>query len=120
MNREQKRAFVKNAHRKGMSKKQAENFLRIADSTDTSHTPSQIVKTGDKVMLNVEALKSKKNYDIMNPEYRKFVEASEGIEFTAVQEGNKLIHLEEEPKWLFWCGDMTVVSSADTDNQSRE
>lgn len=116
MNREQKRAFVKNAHKKGMPKKQAENLLKIADTTGNTYTPSQPVNTGDKVTLKVDVLKSKKNYDIMNPAYKELVEKSEGIVYTAVQEGTKLIHLKEEPKWLFWCGDLNVVEAATEDS----
>ena len=115
MNREQKRAFVKNAHKKGMSKKQAENLLKITDTAGNTYTPPQPVNTGDKVTLKVDVLTSKKNYDIMNPAYKEFVEKSEGIVFTAVQEGTKLIHLEEEPRWLFWCGDLNVVEAAAKD-----
>lgn len=117
MNREQKRAFVKNAHKKGMSKKQAENLLKITDTAGNTYTLPQPVNTGDKVTLKVDVLTSKKNYDIMNPAYKEFVEKSEGIVFTAVQEGTKLVHLEEEPRWLFWCGDLNVVEAVAKDPQ---
>lgn len=120
MNREQKREFVKKAHKKGMSKNQAEKFIKIADTAGNTYTPEQKVCTGDKVTLNVEALKSKKNYGIMNPSYKEFVEQSEGVVYTAVQEGNKLIHLEECPKWLFWCGDLNVIEHAKRDSSEAD
>ena len=63
MNREQKRTFVKNAHKKGMSKKQAENLLKITDTAGNTYTPPQPVNTGDKVTLKVDVLMSKKNQD---------------------------------------------------------
>ena len=53
----------------------------------------------------------------MNPAYKEFIEKSEGIVFTAVQEGTKLVHLEEEPRWLFWCGDLNVVEAVAKDPQ---
>lgn len=115
MNREQKRAFVENAQKKEIPKKQAENLLKIADATGNTYTPLQAVNTGDRVTLKVDALKSKKNYDIMNPAYKDFVEKSEGVVYTAVRGGTELIHLEEAPKWLFWCGDLDVIEAAAED-----
>lgn len=112
MNREQRRNFVKKAHKRGMSKSQAEKLLKIADTEGNTYTASQEVNTGDKVKLKVDVLKSKKNYDIMNPMYKEFVEKSEGVVYTAVRESKVLLHLEEEPRWLFWCGDLEVAEAA--------
>ena len=109
MNREQKRNFVKNAKKNGMSRSNAEKFAEIMDTKGNRYTPAQEIHTGDKVMLKVAELKAKKNFVIMNPAYRTFVENSEGVVYTAVCERAELIHLEEQPRWLFWCGDMDVV-----------
>ncbi len=112
MNRQQRRKFVKNARKDGLSKESAEKFLKIAETKREDITPAQEINTGDKVMLDTAALKAKKNFSIMNPAYREFVEQSEGAVYTAICERPELIHLAEEPRWLFWCGDLTVVEPA--------
>lgn len=109
MNREQRRNFVKKAKKNGMLRADAEKFLKIADTNGNHYTPAKEIHTGDKVVLRVAELKAKKNYGIMNPEYRAFIEQSEGVVYTAVRERAELIHMEEQPRWLFWCGDMDVV-----------
>lgn len=112
MNREQRRNFVRKAKKNGMSRVDAEKFLKIADTNGNHYTPAKEIHTGDKVVLRVAELKAKKNYGIMNPEYRAFIEESEGVIYTAVRERAELIHMEEQPRWLFWCGDMDVVEPA--------
>lgn len=109
MNREQRRNFVKKAKKNGMLRADAEKFLKIADTNGNHYTPAKEIHTGDKVVLRVAELKAKKNYGIMNPEYRAFIEQSEGVVYTAVRERAELIHMKEQPRWLFWCGDMDVV-----------
>ncbi len=120
MNREQRRRFVKNAGKQGMSKENAQKFLSIADNLNESHTPRQEIHTGDIVILKTEELKARKNYGIMNPKYREFIERSDGVRYTAVLEREELIHLEEEPKWLFWCGDMDVVVPAPQEEEGED
>lgn len=120
MNREQRRAFVKKAQKRGMTKKDASNLLRIADTSGNVHNPPQEINTGDKVTLKVPDIMAKKNYGIMNPAYREFVEQSESVVYTAVREGTKLIHLKEAPRWLFWCGDLSVVEAESGNSPSQE
>lgn len=118
MNREQKRNFVKKARKHGMSKENAEKFVKIADQNGNHYTPMQEIHTGDKVVLRVDELKAKKNYSLMNPEYRTFVENSDGVIYTAVCERAELIHMEEQPRWLFWCGDMDIVEHVESEEES--
>lgn len=114
MNREERRNFTKRMRKNGMPKGNAEKFVKIVDAVDR-YTPRKEIHTGDRVTLNVSALKGKKNYGIMNPEYRNFVEKSDGVVYTAVCEREELIHMEEQPRWLFWCGDMDVVEPANNE-----
>lgn len=112
MNRSQKRAFVKNARKNGMEKHKAEAFVEIMNGTG-EHTEPQEIEEGEKVWLNIEAIKARKNYAHMSPMYKEFIEKSEGVVFTAhIEQGKKtLISLIEEPKWLFWSGDLVRVNS---------
>ena len=45
--------------------------------------------------------------------YKEFVDASEGVVFTAHVERENMISLVEEPKWLFWSGDLEKVPQDD-------
>ena len=105
MNREQRRALSKKARRAGMSKTKADAFAKIVSGTG-EHTPRQEINEGDKIRLNIEAIKARKNYEIMSKAYKEFVENTSDTVFTAHVEKETLISLVEEPKWLFWCGDL--------------
>lgn len=104
MNREQKRALVKKAKKDGMSKDKAKTFAEIMDTG--SHTKPIEIHNGDMVRINIDAVKARKNYEIMNPKYKEFIDASQGKVFTAHVERDVLVSLEEAPEWLFWCGDL--------------
>lgn len=110
MNRQQRRALARKARKAGMSKDKAEAFARIASGTG-EHTHRQEILDGDKVRLNVEAIMSRKNYDVMSDKYKEFVENANESVFTAHVEQEVLVSLVEEPKWLFWCGDLIRVKS---------
>ena len=45
--------------------------------------------------------------------YKEFVDASEDVVFTAHVERENMISLVEEPKWLFWSGDLEKVPQDD-------
>lgn len=109
MNREQRRALIKKAVKKGVPSERAKKIIEIAEHGAGEHTDVQEIKTGDKVKLNVDAVKARKHYDAMLQTYRDFVEANADTVFTAVVENSRLVHMEEEPKWLFWCGDLILV-----------
>ena len=109
MNREQRRDLIKKAAKKGVPKERAKKIIEIAEHGAGEHTDVQEIKTGDKVKLNVDAVKARKNYGAMLQGYKDFVEKNTDTVFTAVVENNRLVHMEEEPKWLFWCGDLVLV-----------
>lgn len=72
---------------------------------------------GDKVRLNVKQITERSDYAKTQAEYRDFVESSEGRIFTARLYRKRpdgfsaVIELAEEPKWMFWHGDLIRVQS---------
>lgn len=108
MNREQRRKMVKIATKNGVNKEHAKAYAAISKGTGT-HTEAKSFDEDDKLMLNIDAIKSRKNYAVMNPKYKDFVDSSEGKIFTAHKENNNLISLKEDPRWLFWSGDLIKV-----------
>ena len=76
------------------------------------------VQDGDKVRINVPGLRQSKMWSHLQAEYREFVEKSADSVFTARvyqrrdgQNSKTLVWFEEEPKWLFWMGDLIVVEN---------
>lgn len=74
------------------------------------------VNTGDKVMLDVDRIIRRREWDVLQEAYRQFVMENAGRIFTARvytrgRDGrySPLIELSEEPMWLFWEGDLIVV-----------
>ena len=106
MNREQRRDFVKKAKSKGVSKKAAEAYAAILDKGVGKVTPAQPIEEDEQIMLNIESIKARQNYERMSELYKQCVEESSGKVFTAHVERPNLISLKEEPKWLFWSGDL--------------
>ena len=111
MNREQKRDFIRKASKNGMGKKAAKVF---ADSIGSVHSEPQDIQDGDKVIINVDLVKGRKNYESMSTKYKDFVESVGDTVFTARQERKNLISLEESPQWLFWSGDLIIVNEEDS------
>jgi hypothetical protein len=72
-------------------------------------------RPGDKVMLNMDAITSRKGYDQKLPAYKAFCESNTGQVFTVEYvEGMHpsvvcLAEDESTPKWLFWVGDLKAV-----------
>lgn len=110
MNRAGKRAFIKKANKVGVSKADAEKLVFIANEGSGTPSPPQEITEGDKVMLNTELIKARKNYSRMAEHYREFVEGNEGTVFTAHVERENMVSMAEEPRWLFWSGDLIKVS----------
>lgn len=109
MNRQQKRAFVKKAQSKGISKDAAKAYLAIREAgLDKLSLPKQF-QEGDKVKLDVEKIKRHKDYERLNPRYKEFVESNADTVFTAHLERETLISLKEQPEWLFWSGSLIKV-----------
>lgn len=118
MNRKQRRAFVKRAKKKGVSEREAKAYAEIVSEGTGTHTKAQEIQSGDKVMLNIEAVKNRRNYSITTDKYKDFVNKSEGKVFTAVAKGGGLVELEGKP-WLFWCGDLVVMEENDEQNEDN-
>lgn len=108
MNREQRRALAKRVQKNGMRKELAKTFAEIASGTG-EHTEPKSFEEGDKIRLNIAAIKARKNYDRMSPMYKEFVESAGDAVYTAHVERTNVISLVEEPKWLFWSGDLIKV-----------
>lgn len=106
MNREQKREFVKKAKKKGVGAEAAKAYAEIISNGAGQTTPKQDIVEDEKVKLNIEAIKARQNYERMSDKYKKFVDENTETVFTAHVERPTLISLKEEPKWLFWCGDL--------------
>ena len=103
MNRKQKRDFIKQARKKGVSETDARAYLTTQDGSE--------IKEGDKVKLNIYKIKSSPDYQIMNPKYKSFIEENKDTVFTAHYERETLISFVEEPKWLFWRGNLIKVNN---------
>ena len=109
MNRQQTRKLRKDARKKGIDEAVTELYISMKKKGMETPSPPQEIQTGDTVMIDVERVTSRRNYARMAPAYREFVEASDGKVFTALREQGNLISLQEEPKWLFWSGDLNVI-----------
>ena len=117
MNREQKRDVVKKAKKKGIKESEAKAYANIISEGAGTPTPAQDITEGEKIKLNVEAIKNRKNYKDMSKMYKEFVEANADTIFTAHVERKTLISLNEnQNKWLFWCGDLIKVKEETEDN----
>jgi len=74
------------------------------------------LKDGDKVLLDIEKIKARKDYYKTQSEYQSFVEQNKGIVFTArpyrkYNDGfSVMVELKEEPRWLFWYGDLIRIT----------
>ena len=112
MNREQKRAFIRDARKRGIKKETAEAFIRARELGLNKPNPPQHINDGDKVMLDVEKIHERGNYEKMSRDYKEFVERSRGKVMTAHVERQNLISMVEEPRWLFWSGDLIKLDFA--------
>ncbi len=72
---------------------------------------------GDKVMLNLDSITRRPDYNKLLPAYKEFCEKNAGRIFTVEYGGRKnpsivcLAEDESTPKWLFWVGDLKAVES---------
>ena len=109
--------MVKIATKNGINKDVAKSYAVISKGTGV-HTEAKHFEEGDKLMLDINAIKNRKNYSAMNPKYKDFVESSSDKIFTVHKEKQNLISLAEEPQWLFWSGDLIKVKE-DVENASE-
>ena len=113
MNREQKRAFVKKAKKRGATTREAKAYAEVVGSGVGQNLPAQEILEDEQIRLNVEAIRNRKNYNQMNPLYREFVDANVDIIFTAHVEHKDMISLKEQPRWLFWSGDLIKIEEGE-------
>ncbi|NBH77091.1 hypothetical protein D3Z52_02600 [Clostridiaceae bacterium] len=110
MNREQRRAFKKK-HKKSVREHAADRFNKLSQEIENP------LHDGDKVQLDVDRIISRKDYAQTTEEYHSFVESSRDRVFTVRlyrkrKDGfSAIIELVEEPKWLFWYGDLVLVEN---------
>lgn len=116
MNRQERRVLEKKVKKRGVSGKDAKAYVEIISNADKiqmhgaeeTSVPKKF-KDGDKVMLNIDLIKARKNYEQMADAYKEFVDGGDGVVFTARVERENMISLVESPDWLFWSGDLNKV-----------
>lgn len=110
MNREQKRAFIKKAQKKGVAKDIAKTYAELFGGGASTPTPPQDINEGEMVKLDVDKIKSRRNYERMTANYKEFINDNIDTVFTAHIERKNLVSFVEEPKWLFWSGDLIKIT----------
>lgn len=110
MNREQRRAFQKK-HKKSTREYAADKLNQLAQEIDNP------ICEGEQVKLDVDRIINREDYIHTTEEYRAFVESSRDRVFTVRlyrkrKDGfSTIIELAEEPRWLFWYGDLVRVKN---------
>ncbi len=111
------------AERRHPDKAKANRVREILKDINTIHKIKAAMEggcpfqPGDKVMLDLERITHRPNYNKLVPAYREFCEKNAGRIFTVVYEKGKnssivcLAEDETTPKWLFWVGDLKAVES---------
>lgn len=127
LNREERRSLARKARKKGATAKEAKNYVAIAENLDaikksgtdgTSH--AQEISNGDKVKLNIDRIKARKNYSRMLDGYKQFVEENADRVFTANVESKNIITMLEDRRWLFWSGDLDIVEKKEQPPEEAE
>lgn len=106
MNRSQRRDYIKKLKKKGYSDEEIKKYLILLEAK--ARVSNDIVD-GAKVKLDVDFVKTRKDYQNLVPEYREFVESARDKVFIAHHESGDLFSLEGNNKWLFWSGELRNV-----------
>lgn len=110
MNREQRRAFKKK-HKKSVREHAADKLNKLSQEIENP------LHEGDLVKLDVDRITKREDYAQTTEEYQAFVESSRDKVFTVRlyrkrEDGfSAIIELVEEPKWLFWYGDLVRIKN---------
>lgn len=113
MNREQRRDFLQKVKRAGVEDRATNTTMGIVlNGVGVFSPPNPGIRTGDIVQIDIEKVTARKNYDKMAAAYKEFVMNSAGKLFHAVDEGHNTLHVEEDPRWLFWSGDIIKVDQS--------
>lgn len=111
---------MKSDNRRALKKKLGDNNWRTLAAEILGSLGDEIEKKicdGDSVILDVDQIVSRKDYQRMQEEYRQFVESSRNKVFIAHSHRERadgfsaLIELEGVEKWLFWYGDLIRVKN---------
>lgn len=113
MNREKRRQVEKTLRARGVSQEITSIYTEALKYTDKKQDVADAVPDGALVKINVEKIRSRKDYSAKSEKYKQFVDDNEDAVFTARLEHGGLMFLEESPEWLFWCGDLISVSQAE-------
>ena len=120
INREQRRKAVKILHKKGRPLAEAKMIVALHRKMSK---PGAVIKEGEAVMLNAEAITSRKDFAGMEPAYIEFVTNNKEKVFTVMYDPGRLdnptlVSLREDtkdPKWLFWQGDLIRRNAEDVE-----
>jgi hypothetical protein len=121
MNREQRRAAVKNLKSKGISEIIAKQFIAAQEK----FRMGEPIPEGTKVKLNIKSLLSDVDYERKTPKYKKFIEDHTDEVFTVeyipeLTDRPTVVCLKEDPsevKWTWWVGDLEIVNEEKQVNQ---
>lgn len=110
MNRETKRKMKKALMKAtGISQGDFDKYFS-ADSSKREYTDAVEIAEGSKVKIDIEKVVNRPRYNIMSSAYKKFVEEHHDDVFTAHVYARNMIEFEEDKRFLFWSGDLVVVS----------
>lgn len=118
MNRQQRRALAKSLRHSGV--KNADTLVKKYDESRTvlqnetkEMTPAQDIVEGQKIKLRIDAIQARVNYNNLSEQYRQFVEQNADTVFTAHIDQTNMISMQENPRWLFWSGDLIKIEEPD-------
>ena len=116
MNRKARRDFYKKVRNKGISKEAAYAYLEMKEAgmDELFLNPPSTFQSGDKVRIDTQKIKARKAYERMNDEYKRFIDASDGVVYTARPEKGNFVAPEENPAWHFWSGDLIKVTDTES------
>ena len=112
MNRSQRRQFVKRARKEGFSRGAAEAYLAVKEMGDVADKAPKMFKDGEKVRINIEKIKKRKDYEDKSEKYKKVIEEEGEKVFEVKNLRGNLYSLDGLDGWLFWGGDLERVSDA--------
>lgn len=93
-----------------MSKRKQKTTAHLTRIVRNMRMIPEEIGEGDKVRLNVTRIKSRKGYAKLTEAYKAFVDVSKDEVFTAHVEMKNMVSFVEEPRWLFWSGDLVKVT----------
>ena len=111
MNRKDRRTIVKQEKKKGVSKGTAMAYLAMKELEEINPEDFKVFHEGDKVTLDIDRIINRSNYQSLTDEYKAFIEESRGKVYTTHIESEAMVSFKENPKWLFWKGDLILHKS---------